>query len=93
MKSHWEALGELMNENHRLVQELGGSGPQNDALIEAARKAGALGAKLAGAGGGGTVIVLTGDREGMVHVLRRAGAEQLLVPLATEGLAIKFIRE
>ncbi len=93
LKRQWEALGELMNENHRLVQELGGSGPQNDALIEAARKAGALGAKLAGAGGGGTVIVLTRDRGGMADALRRAGAEQLLAPAAAEGLAIKSIRE
>ncbi|HEV2474831.1 MAG TPA: hypothetical protein VGS41_19295, partial [Chthonomonadales bacterium] len=44
-------LGALMNENHRVVAGLGGSGPANDRLIEAARSSGAFGAKLAGAGG------------------------------------------
>src|SRR5262249_2456102 len=43
----WKLLGELMNENHDVQRRLGGSGPENERLIDAALKAGAYGAKLA----------------------------------------------
>ena len=47
-----------MNENHAIQRDLGGSGESNERLIAAALHAGALGAKLAGAGDGGTIIAL-----------------------------------
>jgi galactokinase/mevalonate kinase-like predicted kinase len=54
----WPTLGHLMNENHAIQRALGGSGESNERLIAAALEAGALGAKLAGAGSGGTIIAL-----------------------------------
>jgi galactokinase/mevalonate kinase-like predicted kinase len=54
----WPTLGDLMNENHAIQRDLGGSGASNEQLITAALTAGALGAKLAGAGSGGTIIAL-----------------------------------
>ena len=84
----WATLGALMNANHRLVAGLGGSGPDNDRLIEAARKAGAYGAKLAGAGGGGTILALTHDPEKVGAALMAAGAERLLVPSPQPGLTV-----
>jgi mevalonate kinase len=54
----WEALGELMNHNHQYLQELSVSSPELDQMVEAARKAGALGAKLSGGGRGGNMIAL-----------------------------------
>ena len=84
----WNTLGALMNENHRLVADLGGSGPDNDRLIEAARRAGAYGAKLAGAGGGGTILALTHDLDGVGAALMAAGAERLLVPTPQPGLTV-----
>lgn len=84
----WETLGALMNENHTLVAELGGSGPANDRLIEAARQAGAWGAKLAGAGGGGTIIALTNEPEKVGAALLAAGAERLLTPRPMPGLTV-----
>ena len=84
----WATLGVLMNENHRLVADLGGSGPDNDRLIEAARRAGAYGAKLAGAGGGGTILALTHDPDGVGAALMDAGAERLLVPSPQPGLTV-----
>lgn len=53
-----ESLGPLMNENHDLLQQMGVSSPELDALVEAARSAGALGSKLSGAGRGGSMIAL-----------------------------------
>ena len=51
-------LGPLLFENHRLLQKIGVSTPALDGLVELARDAGATGAKLAGAGGGGVVLAL-----------------------------------
>jgi mevalonate kinase len=53
-----EVLGELMNENHTLLQKLTVSSPELDVLVGFARDAGALGAKLSGGGRGGNMIAL-----------------------------------
>ncbi len=65
LEQDWEELGRLMNLNHRLVDRAmrlagfeNGAGYYNNAVIEYALRAGALGAKLSGAGGGGSVLVL-----------------------------------
>ncbi len=52
------ALGQLMDANQTILEKLGVSTPRLEALIAAARKAGALGAKLTGSGMGGNVIAL-----------------------------------
>jgi mevalonate kinase len=51
-------LGELMNMNHALLEVLGVGHPQLSRLVLAARGAGAYGAKLTGAGGGGCMIAI-----------------------------------
>ncbi|MFP3172798.1 MAG: hypothetical protein RXQ79_07120 [Acidilobus sp.] len=53
-----EALGNLMNINHGLLSAIGVSTPELEELLYAARRAGALGAKLTGAGCGGSVIAV-----------------------------------
>jgi galactokinase/mevalonate kinase-like predicted kinase len=90
-RGDWPALGRLMNENHAIQRGLGGSGPANEALIEAALAAGALGAKLAGAGGGGTIVALwTGaDAKPLEAALSRAGAALLLRPALAPGVRLE----
>lgn len=56
--SDWSVLGRLMNENQEMLEQLGVSSNKLDLLIRAARTAGALGAKLSGAGGGDSMIAL-----------------------------------
>jgi mevalonate kinase len=56
-------IGELMNENHRLLQEIGVSSKELDMLVDLARKQGAFGAKLTGGGGGGCMVALTPGKE------------------------------
>ncbi len=73
----WQEMGILMNENHAIQRDLGGSGESNEILIKAALANGALGAKLSGAGGGGTIIALTHDIEGATRGLLKAGAERV----------------
>ncbi len=51
-------IGALMNRNHALLQEIGVSTKKLDRMCAAAMKAGALGTKLTGAGGGGSMIAL-----------------------------------
>ena len=53
-----QALGKLMNENQELLEDIGVSVPELEQLVVAARAAGAWGAKLSGAGGGGNMIAL-----------------------------------
>lgn len=75
----WPLLGSLMNENHTIQRDLGGSGESNEKLIESALRAGALGAKLAGAGQGGTIIALWPWRDSskLEEALKGAGASKI----------------
>ncbi len=92
VEKNWQLLGELMNENHAIVAKLGGSGPDNDRLIEAARAAGAEGAKLAGAGGGGTIIALALDTDVVSKALLGAGADRLMTPSPSPGLQVSEVQ-
>ena len=49
-------LGPLMDEAHGLLRDLGVSCPELETAVEKLKAAGALGAKLTGAGGGGAAI-------------------------------------
>lgn len=74
------AIGELMNENQELLESLGVSSPELDGLIQAARQAGALGAKLSGAGWGGNMIALAEPQvaAGVAQALTQAGAVKVI---------------
>ncbi len=61
-------LGRLMNFNHGLLEALGVSSYTLDEMVWAARRAGADGAKLTGAGGGGCIVAL-GDGEQLLTAL------------------------
>lgn len=73
-------LGRLMNENQQWLQEMTVSSPPLERLVAAATAAGALGAKLSGAGRGGNMIALvTPETEKTVHAaLQQAGARTVL---------------
>ncbi len=73
------ALGQLLSQNHTLLQQIGVSSPQLDALVAAALAAGALGAKLSGAGWGGVMLALvTPDTSARVTAaLEQAGAKRV----------------
>jgi mevalonate kinase len=74
-------LGPLMDENHRLLQEMGVSSPELDRLVSAARAARALGAKLSGGGRGGNMIALVDADTAaqVVSALQTAGAVRTLI--------------
>lgn len=86
VEGDWERLGCLMNENHTIQRDLGGSGPSNEALIQAALDGGALGAKLAGAGHGGTIIALHREPRGLASRLLSCGAHRIIALAPAPGL-------
>ena len=88
--SDWPLLGRLMNDNHAIQRNLGGSGESNERLIAAALEAGALGAKLAGAGDGGTIIALWpwSDTAALEEALIRAGASAIYRPEVAPGAMV-----
>jgi mevalonate kinase len=66
-------LGHAMDRAHTLLADLGVATPLLDSLCSSARKAGAYGAKLTGAGGGGAVIAIAPrDKEAAVLAAWRA---------------------
>ena len=80
-KGQADQLGPLMDQNHSLLQDLGVSCPELDHLITIAHQAGALGAKLSGAGHGGNMITLTSPENAakIQQALLQAGAIQTIV--------------
>jgi galactokinase/mevalonate kinase-like predicted kinase len=82
----WDLLGEAMTENHEIVRSLGSSSEVNERMIRAALDAGAIAAKLAGAGKGGTIIALHPEPEKLAEVFREKGAGTIMRPKAGEGV-------
>ena len=77
-----KALGELMNVNHGMLNALQVSTPELEQLVEIARKNGALGAKLTGGGGGGSIIaVCDGATEPVISAIKDAGFQAISVNL------------
>jgi mevalonate kinase len=76
-------LGQLMNENHHLLQQMTVSSPELDQLVVAAVTGGALGAKLSGAGRGGNMIALVREenKKAVRQALLEAGARHVLTSI------------
>lgn len=86
VKGDLAQLGLLMGENQAITASLGGSGAEVDRLVSCAKQAGALGAKLAGAGMGGTVIALTEDPDALEAALRVEGYNRFIRPAPVAGV-------
>ncbi len=86
-----ETLGQLMNINHGLLYCLGVSDESLEWLINAARKSGALGAKLTGSGGGGCMIALAANErlENVFEAIQWAGGRPFIARKADEGVRIE----
>jgi hydroxymethylglutaryl-CoA reductase len=79
------ALGELMNICQGMLNALQVSTPELEQLVNIARENGALGAKLTGGGGGGSIIALSnGDTEPLVSAIRAAGYHAVPLFLTSE---------
>jgi len=77
-------LGELMNICHGMLNALQVSTPELEQLVTIARENGALGAKLTGGGGGGSIVAIcesTEACESVVSAIRAAGFQAMPVSL------------
>jgi len=85
-----DELGRLMDFNHGLLSALGVSSRSLDAMVWAARDAGAVGAKLTGAGGGGCVVALDETEETKTALQYLPGCEEAFrAELDTEGVRVE----
>ena len=57
-----ELVGEIMDENHDLLNSIGVGHKKLDELVDISKEAGALGAKLTGGGGGGNMVALAENK-------------------------------
>jgi mevalonate kinase len=89
-----QKLGELMNINHGLLSAIGVSTIELDDLVYAARREGALGAKLTGAGGGGSMIALA-EVEHLSRIeksIRASRGQSMRVNVTDEGVKTRKIK-
>lgn len=80
--------GKLMNQNHMLLNALGVGHPSLEKLISACEGL-SYGAKLTGAGGGGSMIALTEEPEELAKRIRDAGGEPYIVKYSREGVRLE----
>ena len=74
----YAALGHMMNICHGLLNAIEVSTPDLENMVAIARESGALGAKLTGAGGGGSIVALCPGKEHDVRTaLQKAGYRTL----------------
>ena len=96
-KADWNEAGRLLREEwaNRRKNAPGISTPLIDRLVGATRRAGALGAKACGAGGGGCVVFLVepGAKAAVSSVIEREGATVLPVSVAPRGVRLRELHD
>lgn len=87
----WERVGRLTDFNQEYLRDLGVSSEKLEALITAAKGAGAWGAKLSGAGCGDCMIALAppDKRKAIEEAITKAGGEVVRVTPNAEGVRIE----
>ena len=94
-RADWDDVARLLREewSNRRKNAPGISTPLIERLVSATRRAGAAGAKVCGAGGGGCVIFLVepGSKAAVSAVIEREGATILPVSVAPRGVSIKKV--
>jgi len=86
-------IGLLMNDHHNVLKNvLKITVPRIDDMIRAALSAGALGAKIVGSGGGGSIVVLAsiGKEQLIINAIKRAGAKDAYQVAVDPGARISY---
>jgi mevalonate kinase len=86
-----DKVGELMNENQIILQQIGVSHHKVRKIIDICSKAGAIGAKITGAGGGGAVIALAASKQESTKIashVKAAGYQSFEVEIDYNGLYV-----
>ncbi len=87
-REDYQKIGQLMNINQGLLDSLGVGTEELSRLIWASRKAGALGSKVTGAGGGGCMIVIAKEHNLMeiAEAIKKAGGEPIITKTTNDGV-------
>ncbi|MBM4046527.1 MAG: GHMP kinase [Planctomycetes bacterium] len=85
-----DVLGEMLDNHHEMLRDhLGISTEKIERMIDAAKSAGALGCKINGSGGGGTMIAYAPDHQKPVAAaIQKAGGKAYIIKKA-EGLRLE----
>lgn len=91
IEQKYDVVGEAMNRNHILLQQLGVSIPKLDAMVLSAIDAGAWGAKLSGAGGGDCMIALVSPKKRVAveKAIESVGGEIIHVANNARGVKVE----
>ena len=84
----YKEIGKLMNENHKLLQQIEVSSRELDFLVNVARSQGAIGAKLTGGGLGGNMIALTPGKElqdNVANAIEKEGFQTIKTVVGASG--------
>jgi len=81
-------IGTLMDEDHLLLNQLGVGHPMLEKLVVACKEH-SYGAKLTGAGGGGSMMALTDDTETVARAISAAGGTPIVVEVGCQGVRIE----
>ncbi len=87
----YSSIGRLMNVNQGLLDALGVNSLELSDLIYSARAAGAFGAKITGAGGGGCMVALTAPEKctDVAKAISAAGGEAIITGPTEQGLRVE----
>ncbi len=77
------ALGQLLDLNHTLLSSLMLCTTKLDSMCRAAREAGALGAKITGAGGGGCMVALAPKRDVAERIRQTLGKDAFVAEVSS----------
>jgi hypothetical protein len=95
-RGDWKESARLLREEwiNRKKNAPGITTPLIDRLVEVTRRAGSVGAKVCGAGGGGCVFFLVerGAKERVAAAITAAGAKVLPVHVAPKGVSVRIVR-
>jgi galactokinase len=83
-----QLIGQLMSAHHQVLKDvLKITVPKIDAMIDAALKAGAYGAKIVGSGGGGSITALAPPSKKLevINAILQSGAKDAYEVLVTQG--------
>jgi mevalonate kinase len=83
-----EGLGRLLTLNHAALRTIGVSTPQLDSLVDRLLSLGSYGAKLTGAGGGGSVLAVMpeGKEKSIISEVKERGLEAFVSVIPVEGV-------
>ena len=87
----YASVGNLMNVNHGLLDAVGVGSPELSLFVYAARRNGALGAKITGAGGGGCMVALTNvaRNRDVADAIIEAGGDAIITTATEHGVTVE----